>query len=64
MAIDLTALDAAATGNPKARVTVNKAWLRAVHSRLVAAERADGELARLKRSNDIVDAVFGFGRLR
>ncbi len=62
MAIDLSALDQAATGNPKATVTVNKGWLREVHRKLVDGARAEAELGRIKRSNDIFDALFiGFG---
>lgn len=60
--IDLAALDQAATGNPKAKVTVNKRWLREVHHKLVAGERAESELARLKRQDDIFAGLFGVRR--
>jgi hypothetical protein len=64
MAIDLSALDQAATGNPKARVTVNKAWLREAHRLLVEGERAQAQLASIKRSDTIFDSLFGSGRSR
>jgi hypothetical protein len=58
MAIDLTALDQAATGNPKAKVTVNKAWLREAHRLLVDGERAHAELASIRRNETILDSIF------
>jgi hypothetical protein len=62
MRIDLTALDQAATGNPKAKVTVNKAWLREVHRLLVDGERAKARLAASDRHDTIFDSLFGGGR--
>jgi len=58
MAIDLTALDEAATGNPRANVTVNKAWLREVHRLLVDGERSSAQLASIKRNETILDSIF------
>jgi hypothetical protein len=59
MAIDMGALQRAAIGAPNARVEVNKRWLGEVHRMLLAGERAERELASIKRNDTIIDSIFG-----
>ena len=59
MAIDMMALDRAAEGDPNARVTVNKRWLREVHRQLTDGAAAKAELDRRRREGSMFDAIFG-----
>lgn len=59
MAIDMLALERAADGNPAAKVTVTKGWLHEVHRKLLAAARAEAELTASRRTEAMIDAVFG-----
>lgn len=55
----MLALERAAAGSPRSKVTVNRAWLREVHRKLLAGARAEAELAAAKRNETIIESIFG-----
>lgn len=59
MAIDMAALERAAGGDPAAKVSVRKGWLKEVHRKLAAGAAAEAELARARRHDTIMDSFFG-----
>lgn len=57
MAVDMRALAKAASGDPGAKVTVNKGWLAEVHRLLSAADETGAELARLRNNGELGDRL-------
>ena len=53
--VDLAALKKIAAGDPKAKVTVTKAWLRAIHSELAELERRRKDEQLTAREEKVLD---------